>query len=297
MAAGIGKGLGKAIRKLTKPPKVKSKKKQPSPKRQRNIDTEERLTERRVREPARRRENLEAGGVRRDLQRAKDVMVGGNKRKSQELAPKRTSEEAGASAKRIGSDFTAQEQKRMQASYDGKKAEIAWYKKNDPDALRMKNLQKELKELEERAFIKRDNKVEPKRPPGAQTPKQVSAAGIKAIRTELLEVTQKLNAVGNEKMRKNLEKMGKKVPRLTTSQVAELKDKKAKLQKRLDAAVKASKGTTKKARGGVAKKTAMMRGGMANGKKHNYFAGGSVVDNLTPAQKNMVKKMAAANKK
>lgn len=52
------------------------------------------------------------------------------------------------------------------------------------------------------------------------------------------------------------------------------------------------------ARGGVAKKkTAMMRGGMANGKKHNYFAGGSVTDNLTPAQKNMVKKMAAANKK
>ena len=50
-------------------------------------------------------------------------------------------------------------------------------------------------------------------------------------------------------------------------------------------------------RGGMTKKAAMMRGGMANGKKHNYFAGGSVVDNLTPAQKNMVKKMAAANKK
>ena len=50
------------------------------------------------------------------------------------------------------------------------------------------------------------------------------------------------------------------------------------------------------ARGGVPKKK-MMRGGMANGKKHNYFAGGSVVDNLTAAQKNMVKKMAAANKK
>jgi len=51
------------------------------------------------------------------------------------------------------------------------------------------------------------------------------------------------------------------------------------------------------ARGGVPKKKMMRGGGMANGKKHNYFAGGSVVDNLTPAQKNMVKKMAAANKK
>ena len=50
------------------------------------------------------------------------------------------------------------------------------------------------------------------------------------------------------------------------------------------------------ARGGVPKKK-MMRGGMANGKKHNYFAGGSVTHNLTPAQKYMVKKTAAANKK
>ena len=34
-----------------------------------------------------------------------------------------------------------------------------------------------------------------------------------------------------------------------------------------------------KARGGVAKKPKMMRGGMANGKVHNYAAGGSVTDN------------------
>ena len=43
-------------------------------------------------------------------------------------------------------------------------------------------------------------------------------------------------------------------------------------------------------------KTKMMRGGMANKKEHMYVAGGTVMDNLTPAQKNMVKKMAAANK-
>lgn len=40
-----------------------------------------------------------------------------------------------------------------------------------------------------------------------------------------------------------------------------------------------------------------MYGGMANKKKHSYSNGGSVIDNLTPAQKNMVKKMAAANTK
>tara|TARA_B100001939_G_C16649808_1_gene491280 strand:+ start:199 stop:636 length:438 start_codon:yes stop_codon:yes gene_type:complete len=49
-------------------------------------------------------------------------------------------------------------------------------------------------------------------------------------------------------------------------------------------------------KGGAVKKAQMMRGGMANKKEHMYAAGGSVMDNLTSAQKNMVKKMAAANK-
>lgn len=44
------------------------------------------------------------------------------------------------------------------------------------------------------------------------------------------------------------------------------------------------------------KKPEFMYGGMANKKKHNYSIGGSVMDNLTPAQKNMVKKMAEGNK-
>ena len=50
-------------------------------------------------------------------------------------------------------------------------------------------------------------------------------------------------------------------------------------------------------KGGAVKKAQMMRGGMANKKEHMYAAGGSVMDNLTAAQRNMVKKMAAANKK
>ena len=50
-------------------------------------------------------------------------------------------------------------------------------------------------------------------------------------------------------------------------------------------------------KGGAVKKAQMMRGGMANKKEHMYAAGGSVMDNLTSAQQNMVKKMAAANKK
>ena len=49
--------------------------------------------------------------------------------------------------------------------------------------------------------------------------------------------------------------------------------------------------------GAVTKKTAMMRGGMANGKQHMYAAGGAVMDNLTAGQKRMVKAMAADNKK
>jgi len=252
MAAGIGKGFGKAIRKLTKPPKVRSKKKQPSPKRQRDIDTEEQLTERNVRAPARRQENLEAGGVRRRLQRGKDVLVGGNKRKSQELAPKATSAEKGASAKRVGSDLTAQQQKRMQSSYDGKKAQIEWYKKNDPTASRRKDLEKELRELSKRAFIKTGNKVKPRKPPGAQSKGEVSAAQIKNVRRRLVEITQKLNLVGNQKAIANMKKLGKKVPRLTTDQVAKLKAEKTRLQKQLDGLV--GKGAQKKAKGGMMKK-------------------------------------------
>ena len=54
---------------------------------------------------------------------------------------------------------------------------------------------------------------------------------------------------------------------------------------------------TKMMYGGMGKKKVeMMVGGMANGKKHMYAAGGSVMDNLTPAQRNMMKKMAEANK-
>ena len=49
--------------------------------------------------------------------------------------------------------------------------------------------------------------------------------------------------------------------------------------------------------GAVTKKTAMMRGGMANGKTHMYAAGGSVMDNLTAGQRRMVRAMAADNKK
>lgn len=58
-----------------------------------------------------------------------------------------------------------------------------------------------------------------------------------------------------------------------------------------------AKDKTKMMYGGMGKKKVEMgHGGMANGKKHMYTAGGSVMDNLTPAQKNMVKKMAEANK-
>ena len=50
--------------------------------------------------------------------------------------------------------------------------------------------------------------------------------------------------------------------------------------------------------GGMSKKRPeMMKGGMANGKKHMYAAGGSVMENLTPGQQRMVQAMARDNKK
>ena len=41
----------------------------------------------------------------------------------------------------------------------------------------------------------------------------------------------------------------------------------------------------------------MAHGGMANGKKHMYAGGGSVMENLTPGQRRMVQAMARDNKK
>ena len=58
-------------------------------------------------------------------------------------------------------------------------------------------------------------------------------------------------------------------------------------------------GKKKKMMGGSMskKRPEMMKGGMANGKKHMYRAGGSVMENLTPGQQRMVQAMARDNKK
>ena len=81
---------------------------------------------------------------------------------------------------------------------------------------------------------------------------------------------------------------------LTDEQMERLMDKLRDMRQKLtDAGIKVPAMN----KGGAVKKAQMMRGGMANKKEHMYAAGGSVMDNLTSAQKNMVKKMAAANKK
>ena len=51
-----------------------------------------------------------------------------------------------------------------------------------------------------------------------------------------------------------------------------------------------------KARGGMAKKAQMMRGGMANGKVHNYAAGGMVNDGLKALKASGPKGMEAYKK-
>jgi len=224
-AGGAGKGGGKEV----------------SPKRQAQIDAEKRLTKRNVKEPAERRSNLSstakevAPRIER-LQKLKDAM---QRNKKKDLAPTKTKREAGGAAKRTGTDFTLQQQRRMQASYDGKKAQVAWLRKNDPKSPRIADLQKEMDGyLSKAASIKKTNKVEPKRPPGSRKPSEVRSAGISSTRKELMNVTQKLNTVGNQKLIANLKKQGKKVPRLTTKEVADLKARKKMLQAKLDKMVK-----------------------------------------------------------
>ena len=146
--------------------------------------------------------------------------------------------EAGARAERMARGRRLQAGERLQSSYDGKKAQVAWLKKNDPKSPRIADLQKQMDVLEARAVIKKTNRVEQKRPPGSSKPSEVRSAGIASTRRELMNVTQKLNTVGNQKLIANLKKAGKKVPRLTTKQVAELKARKKMLQAKLDRLVK-----------------------------------------------------------
>ena len=239
---------GKAeVKKATKPPKVaaggagKGGGKEVSPKRQAQIDAEKRLTKRNVKEPAERKSNLSstakevAPRIER-LQKLKDAMQS-NKKK--DLAPTKTKKEAGGAAKRTGTDFTLQQQRRMQASYDGKKAQVAWLEKNDPKSSRIADLRKEMDGyLSKAASIKKGNKVEPKRPPGSRKPSEVRSAGLASTRRELMDITQKLNTVGNQKLIANLKKAGKTVSRMTTKQVDDLKARKKMLQAKLDKMVK-----------------------------------------------------------
>ncbi len=226
-AGGAGKGGGKEV----------------SPKRQAQIDAEKRLTKRNVKEPAERKSNLsstakEVAPRLGRLQKLKDAMQSNRKR---DLAPTKTRKEAGGAAKRTGTDFTLQQKRRMQNAYDGKKAQVAWLKKNDPKSPRIADLQKEMDGyLSKAASIKKGNKVEPKRPPGSKSAKDTKAAEIKSIRRELVDITQKINAVGNPALIKARKKAGQNTKRMTTAQLDKLKDRKKMLQAKLDRAVKGS---------------------------------------------------------
>ena len=145
--------------------------------------------------------------------------------------------EAGARAERMARGRRLQAGEKLQNSYNGKKAQLAWYRKNDPKSPSVASLKKEMDILEERAIIKQQ-KVAPRRPTGAKKPSEVRSAGIASTRRELIEVTQKLATVGNQRLIANLKKAGKKVPRLTTKQVDDLKAKKKRLQAKLDSMVK-----------------------------------------------------------
>jgi len=145
--------------------------------------------------------------------------------------------EAGARATNMARGRRLQAGEKLQNSYNGKKAQLAWYRKNDPSSPNVAALKKQMNVLEDRAIIKQQ-KVEPKRPPGAKKPSEVRSTGIASTRKELMEVTQKLNTVGNQKLIANLKKAGKSVPRMTTKQVDDLKARKKMLQAKLDKMVK-----------------------------------------------------------
>ena len=164
-------------------------------------------------------------------------MAAGMRQNKQTGFFKQPKAEAGARAERMARGRRLQAGEKLQNSYNGKKAELAWYRKNDPSSPNVAALKKQMDVLEDRAIIKQQ-KVKPKRPSGAKKPSEVRSAGIASTRRELIEVTQKLATVGNQRLIANLKKAGKKVPRLTTKQVDDLKAKKKRLQAKLDSMVK-----------------------------------------------------------
>lgn len=93
--------------------------------------------------------------------------------------PTKTKEEAGSSAARIALGMTSRQRTALQNSYNGKKAQIAWLEENNPGSSRISDLRKELRKLDNRAFIDTDMPVKPKRPPGEKSAADTAASAKK----------------------------------------------------------------------------------------------------------------------
>ena len=148
----------------TKTPTVGKQAKDEAPKVTADKETKNNLTRKRVKQPADKQAARESESpMVRNLQAAADARTSGNKKR--DFDPTTTSEEAGRSAKRIGSDFTRQEQIGMQAALDKKMGELEWYKKNQPDnKQQMGILGREIAKLKKRGFIKVKDSYAPRKP-------------------------------------------------------------------------------------------------------------------------------------
>ena len=148
----------------TKTPTVGKQSKDEAPKVTADKETKKKLTQKRVKRPAEKQAARESeSSMVRNLQHAVDVRTGGNKKKN--FDPTKTKEEAGRSAKRIGSDFTRQEQRGMQKGLDNKMGELEWYEKNQPDNKeQMGILRREIAKLKQRGFLKVKDSYAPKKP-------------------------------------------------------------------------------------------------------------------------------------
>jgi|TARA_A100001015_G_scaffold131069_1_gene145458 hypothetical protein len=221
----------KAATRKRPPTKGAAKKKEAGPKAQIRKAEEQRLN-RRMKEKD---EKKAATGREKRLLDLKSAMRQ-NRKRGVDVGPKITPEEAGRSAERVARGARLQQNSRLQNSYNGKKAQVAWLKQNNPSSSRIADLQKEMKKLEARADINTRIKVEPKRPTG-EASQAIKAKDFARERKEFIEITQKLNAIGNEKLVKRL---GKKFKRMTDAEIKKLRKRKAELKKRMDAYEKAS---------------------------------------------------------
>ena len=163
-----GKATKKTRKKMTKAElEALAKKKEDSPKVQKQKEAEAKLNKR-MKEKDPRKEAT--GREKRLLDLKAALQKNRNPRKDLEYKP--TPKEAGRKAERMMRGYRLQEAKGKQGAFNRLKAEVEWLKQNDPQSPLIADRRAEMRRLYKSADIDKDMEVKPRKPTGASTPEE-----------------------------------------------------------------------------------------------------------------------------